>query len=324
MTRTKTVHETNMHTIAYLNGQFVKSGDLNVPPYDAGFLLGATIAEQIRTFHGRPFWLKQHLNRLHRGLALAGIELPIGGAALHDAVRTVIGNNHPIQSRDEADDIGITIFVTPGPYEAYGVNSDGPTVAVHTYPLQFRIWADKYQSGQRAVISAIREVPADCWPAAIKCRSRMHYFLASKAARETDCGAIPILLDHDGYVSETPIASVLTYTERNGFAVPSPEKTLPGISLAYVKQWAARRQIPFRHLDLQPADLANADEVILVSTPFCALPLVVVDGKPIRDGTPGGIYSQLVNDWSDDVGVDISKQAEVFRTLGEPAVGPAT
>ena len=298
--------------IAYLNGQFVESSQLAIPPTDAGFLLGVTIAEQARTFGGRPFWLSQHLQRLSNGLGLAGIKPGIGMATLYTASQTVAKHNFSLHSRGEGDDIGITIFVTPGAYSAYGVESDGPTVAIHTYPLQFRLWAERYRTGQRAVISDFREIPTDCWPAAIKCRSRMHYYLASQAARERDTAAIPILLDHDGFVAETPIASVLAYSERDGFSAPRPNKILPGISLAFVKQWAARRQIPFRHRDLKPTDLLAADEVLLTSTPFCATPLVSIDGSPVGHGNPGGIYTRLLDDWSRDVGVSITDQPMKF------------
>ncbi len=295
--------------IAYLNGQFVESSQLAIPPYDAGFLLGVTIAEQARTFGGRPFWLAQHLQRLSNGLELAGIRPAIGMATLRAAAHHVAEHNHSLHSRSEGDDIGITVFVTPGAYAAYGIDFEGPTVAIHTYPLQFRLWAERYRTGQRAVISDFREVPTDCWPAAVKCRSRMHYYLASQAARERDIAAIPILLDHDGFVAETPIASVVAYSEREGFSAPRPDKILPGISLAYVKQWAAQCQIPFHHRDLRPADLLAADEVLLTSTPFCTMSLVSIDGLSVGRGIPGGIYSRLIDDWSNDVGVSIPKQA---------------
>lgn len=302
-----------MQTIAYFNGQYIDADKVLIPVHDAGFLLGTTIAEQIRTFNGHPFWLAQHLQRLYRGLTRAAIEPPIGISALADVVQSVIAHNYPLlapQINRVRGDIGITIFVTPGAYPSYGIASTGPTIGVHAYPLQFHLWANRYTEGQRGILSSYQDVPASCWPVDIKCRSRMHYFLASKEAKSKDSDAIPILTDQESNISETPIANVIGFREAIGFIAPSESKTLPGISLAYVKQLAKRLEIPFTHRDIAPSELLEFDEIILTSTPFAALPLVSVDGRPIGDGSPGTIFRQIMAEWNADVGVNIDQQAQ--------------
>ena len=46
---------------------------LAVPVYDAGFVQGVTVAEQLRTFGGRLFRLPQHLERLQHSLEIVGV-----------------------------------------------------------------------------------------------------------------------------------------------------------------------------------------------------------------------------------------------------------
>ena len=304
-----------MNTIAYCNGELVKADELTVPPYDAGFLLGTTIAEQIRTFNGRPFWLDQHLARFARGLDLAEINLPVDRRELLKAVYTVVAHNYPIQSQTNgatSGDLGVTIFATPGAYASYGVPSAGPMFAVHTYPLQFQLWAGHYEVGRDAVFSDHIDIPTRCWPAELKCRSRMHYYLASQKARRSNPQSVPILLDEDGYVAETPIASVVMFAKDIGFVAPDANKVLPGVSLAYLKQTTARIGIPFQHRDMRPEELLAADELFLTSTPFSVLPIVSIDQAPIGSGTPGQTYTKILNAWSDDVGVSIQEQALAF------------
>ena len=60
--------------IAYYNGQFIAQADLAVEVYDAGFVLGTTISEQLRTFAGRLFRLDQHLDRLFHSLDVVGVD----------------------------------------------------------------------------------------------------------------------------------------------------------------------------------------------------------------------------------------------------------
>ena len=54
---------------AYLNGDWIPSSELRIAVDDAGFLLGATVTERLRTFRGKVFRLDEHLSRLRRSLA---------------------------------------------------------------------------------------------------------------------------------------------------------------------------------------------------------------------------------------------------------------
>jgi branched-chain amino acid aminotransferase len=48
----------------YLNGEWLVASKAALSLTDAGFVLGVTIAEQLRTFHGKIFRLDDHLARL--------------------------------------------------------------------------------------------------------------------------------------------------------------------------------------------------------------------------------------------------------------------
>ena len=57
---------------AYLNGRFIPASRLAISPTDAGFVLGATVAEQLRAFAGKLFRLDDHLARLEQSLEIVG------------------------------------------------------------------------------------------------------------------------------------------------------------------------------------------------------------------------------------------------------------
>jgi branched-subunit amino acid aminotransferase/4-amino-4-deoxychorismate lyase len=63
--------------LAWQNGQFLLADKAAVALDDAGFVMGATVSEQLRTFAGKLFCLPEHLTRLARSLELVGIELPM-------------------------------------------------------------------------------------------------------------------------------------------------------------------------------------------------------------------------------------------------------
>lgn len=301
-----------MEPLAYLNGQLIPASQLSVPVTDAGFVQGITIAEQLRTFKGRLFCLTEHLQRLRRSLTVVGIS-SVNVDALAAAAEELAAHNHGLLA--SGDDLGLCLFVTPGAYPAMvSANSDRPTVAMHTFPIPFRYWADQYRNGQKLVVSGIRQVPDNCWPAELKCRSRMHYYLADQEARRIAADARALLLDQAGFVTEASTANIVIYREAEGFVSPPREKILPGVSVATLEGLSTELQVSFSHRTLTIEDLQTADEVILSSTSPCLLPVSALDGQPIAAGAPGPMFNKAIAAWSQLVGIDIIEQAIRFQS----------
>lgn len=298
--------------LAYLNGQFLPFSQLALPPTDAGFVLGVTVAEQLRTFRGQLFRLDEHLQRLARSLEIVGVDPGMGLERFREIACDLAARNHALL--DPADDLGLTIFVTPGPYSTYrGLSKQiGPTIGMHTQPLPFGLWASKYARGEALVTTGVTQVPATCWPLELKCRSRMHYYLADRAANQIEPGARALLLDEAGEVTESSTASVLVYRADCGLLSPPKEKILPGVSVAVLEELASSLAIPFAHRALRTCDVAAAEEAILCSTSPCLWSVTRFNGQPIGTGQPGPIAARLRQAWSNLVGLDIVAQAEQF------------
>ena len=299
-----------MPRLAYLNGQFVTEESLSVPVYDAGFVQGVTVAEQLRTFGGKLFRLDKHLERLRRSLEIINIP-DVDLAVLGEAAQELTRHNHKLSA--PGDDLGLSLFVTPGPYPAFAPPGPRePTIGMHTYPIPFHMWNNKYASGERLMVSSVRQVPNNCWPLELKCRSRMHYYLADREAREREPGSRALLLDQDDFIAEASTASVILYRDKEGFLSPPREKLLPGVSAGVVEELAHEMGIAFLHRDLTTDDAYATDEVFLCSTSPCLLPVVSIDRRPIGAGVAGTVFQQTVSAWSRLVGLDIVEQANRF------------
>jgi branched-subunit amino acid aminotransferase/4-amino-4-deoxychorismate lyase len=294
---------------AFLNGEYLPVSRATVGIFDVGFVQGVTVAEQLRTFGGKLFRLEMHLERLDHSLQIVGLNPSQSLAELGRIATELVKRNRRLI--DAEDDLGATIFITPGMSAAYSavVRQSGPTVCVHTQPLSFGQWAEKYQTGDSLVVTDVVQVPVECWPRALKCRSRMHYYLADKKAREIEPGARAMLLDEDGFVTEASTANVVIYKAGEGLVSPPRDAVLPGVSVAVLEELAGQLQIPFLHLRLTLAQVAAADEVLLCSTSPCVWSVTRLNGRPIGDGKPGTVCQQLRNAWSDLVGVNIEAQA---------------
>jgi branched-subunit amino acid aminotransferase/4-amino-4-deoxychorismate lyase len=311
--------------LAYLNGNWIPASQAVIPVTDAGFMQGVTVSEQLRTFNGRLFELPRHLARLERSLAIVGVELPLSVAELGEKAQELATKNHALLQ--PGDDLGLSMFVTPGIYPTYlaAASNPGPCYCLHTYPLPFSSWAHKYEQGETLVVTDVRQVPTDCWPAELKCRSRMHYFLADRAARQKKSGARAVMLDQRGFVTEASTANLLTYRARDGMISPPRASILPGVSVAVLMELAAELSIPWSERDLTVDDVAAADEVLLCSTSPCVWPVTEFDGQTISDGAAGPIARQLLAAFSERAGVDIAAQAKRFSfrspLLGTPGRG---
>ncbi len=303
-----------MNSIAYLNGSFLTGTTPQIPVIDTGFVLGATVAEQVRTCGGKPFRLDAHLDRLLHGLEIIGLDSPLAREEWKDVVHRVVDHNYRLQNA--GDDLGVTLFVTPGIYSAYASEQDATSVTycVHTYPLPFRLWHERYQTGCVLQSVSIQQISPRSWPPDLKCRSRMHYYLATQEARQRKPGSMAILLDESGHVTETPTANIVALLPDEGLVSPSRDHILPGISLAVLGEIAQTLGMKMHYRPVQLEELQIANEVIVTSTPFCILPVAEVDGRALPSERP--VYSQLLRAWNELAGFDLAAQAVHFARRG--------
>jgi branched-subunit amino acid aminotransferase/4-amino-4-deoxychorismate lyase len=298
--------------LAWIDGRLVPAAAAVIPVGDAGFVLGTTVTEQLRTFRGVPFLPGPHAARFGRSLATAGIVPPFALGEIFAAVDAVGGACHAALAGD--GDLGIVVLATPGDLPAqHGGRAGTPRVIVHAFALAFASWADAYAGGVSLRTVRTVQVPAACWPADLKCRSRMHYHLADREARAAEPGARALVCHADGRVSETSTANV-AIVRGGAILTPPPGDALPGVSLGHLRTLAGAEGIAWREASIGVADVAGADEVLLTSTPSCVLPATSLDGRGIGTGRPGPVFRRLIDAWSRGVGLDIVAQALAHRS----------
>jgi branched-subunit amino acid aminotransferase/4-amino-4-deoxychorismate lyase len=291
--------------VAFLNGEFCPSSQLTVPVDDLGFLQGVAVSERMRTFRGQLFRLDDHLDRLENSLEIIDVRPGYSRDQLSQIAQELIDRNRDLLG--ENDDFGLSLYVTPGTPMARR-----PTVGIQCYPLPFGQWATYYTRGQALTEAGVRQVPATCWPLALKCRSRMHYYLADKAADRIDPGSRAVLLDQNGFVSEASTANIVMYREDRGIVSPPLHHILPGVSLTVLKELATSLQLPMVFEDFDMQDLAAADEILLCSTSPCVWPVTRLNGVATQGGVDGRVFRMLLSAWGEYVGLDIAAQAQKF------------
>ena len=294
----------------YISGQLVPEEDAKISIFDTAVTLGDTVTESTRTFAHRPFKLDRHIERLYMSLKVTRIdpgcspeELKRITLDLLEANLALIG---PAEEYWIVHNISRGRFV-PGPDPT--VQSGAATVMINNSPLDLRGWASFYSAGCHAVTAMSRMIPSQSLDARVKNRSRMAYTLAEIEVKLVDPAAQGIILDIHGNVGENKGGNV--FVVNNGeLRTPTAQNCLAGISRETVLELAAQLGIPAREVELQPYDLYTADELFFTSTPYCIMPATLFNGLPVGDGQVGAVARQLLGAWSEQVGVDIAKQAE--------------
>ena len=132
--------------IAWQDGTFLPRDQFSIAPGDAGFVLGATVTEQLRTIGGELFLPDDHAERLANSLHEVGVHPDETMQSIFSAANQVASHNHRLLTQDkkpEDDDLGVIVFITPGLLPAQNNGLAGkPSVSVHPFPLAYSLWAD--------------------------------------------------------------------------------------------------------------------------------------------------------------------------------------
>ena len=296
----------------YFNGEWVPSSQVKIDPLDRGFLLGDVVYDAARTFNGKIFRMREHIDRLYRSLKYVGIDPGLSAEEMLNICEELAQRNE--SQRGEVGDYMIHPFVTRGPFRGIRERAQMaavPTVGVLLWPLNFAGFARNYTGGVDGVIVRTRSYSPEMLDPKVKHHSRMSFNIAEREAAAVDPNAKAILTDTDGNLTEGIGYNVLMVTD-GVIRSPDDRSILQGVSRGMVFDLARQLEIPFVEEDLQPYDLYTADEAFFSTTSRCIEPVTRVDGRQISDGKPGPITQQLLAAWSEAVGMDIVDQAVRF------------
>lgn len=296
--------------LVYLNGEYIPANEAKISIFDAAVMLGDTVTESTRTFAHQPFRLEQHIDRLYKSLKVTRINPGLTPAEMTALSRQVVEKN--LDKVTPEMDLWLVHNISRGLFVAGAdptKQRSQATVIIHTAPLILTDWVRFYSEGCHAVTPFSRAVPPEALDARIKNRSRMAYTLAEMEVKLVDPLAQSILLDIHGNVAENKGGNFFIYAD-GVLKTPHARSALAGISRATVIELATKLNIPLAVTDFQPYDIYTADEAFFTSTPYCIMPATKFNGLPVGDGQVGPITKQLLQAWSDLVGVDIVAQAQ--------------
>ena len=296
---------------AYFNGEWVPIEDVKIDYNDRGFRVGAVVFDVARTFNGKMFRLKEHIDRLYRSLKYSRIDPGLSKEEMTELSEEVVRRN--AHALPEVGDFAVRQMITRG-HGGWAATAGAPTVIVMAEGIDFKSWGSNYQQGAHGVIARTRSYSADALDPKIKHHSRMNFDLAELEAADVDPESWAILTDTKGNISEGTGWNVFIVTD-GVIRTPGDGSILQGVSRGAAVDLARQLDIPVVEEELQPYDLYTADEAFFSSTFVCVMPVTKVDNREVADGRTGPVTQQLLAAWSETVGMDIVDQMESFAGI---------
>jgi len=274
--------------IVDVDGVQCRPEDARVSVFDRGFLYGDSAFEALRTYGGRGFRQRAHLERLARSCERLRIALPLSIEALDERVeRAVNATGFP--------ECYLRLVVTRG-IGPMGLDlglGNRPSVVVYALEIKEQP-VEMYARGIKVGLQhTLRS--ADGTPAA---GAKTSNYLASMLALDTvkARGASEVLIvDASGAILEGGTSNVFLVQDGALITPPLSVGILEGITRRTVLELAATLGVRCEQRSIMPADLARADEAFITSSIREVVPVVQADDEVVGKGTPGPVTRRLLD-----------------------------
>ncbi len=270
-----------------IGGKYFDKADAKISVYDHGLLYGDGVFEGIRSYNGRVFRLKAHVDRLYDSAKAIHLVIPISREAMAGVVVDTLALN-------KLEDAYIRLIVTRGagslgldPRKTTDPQIICITDSISLYPTEL------YEHGLKIVTAGtIRTHPSALNPR-VKSLNYLNNIMAKIEGTNAGC-LEALMLNHKGEVAECTGDNIFTVRDGQLHTPPVDAGILEGITRDAVMELARAAGIKVIERTMDRHDIYTADECFLTGTAAEVIPVVECDGRPIGPGQPGPITKDLL------------------------------
>jgi branched-chain amino acid aminotransferase len=283
--------------LVWVNDRFVPKSQASISVFDHGLLYGDGCFEGIKSWDGKVFKLKEHIERFYASAHFLDIKL----LQSQEEMAQICLNSFAVNELHEG--VAYARLVATRGVGDLGINprkcKDHPTIiciasTIQLYPKEM------YEDGIKVITASIRRTSVQALPARVKSLNYLNNILAVMEANRAGAGEA-IMLTQTGYVSEATADNIF-FVKNGVIHTPSPYLgILEGITRNSIMEIARREGLTVNEGTYLTYDLYNADECWLTGTGADLIPVVEIDGRAVASGKPGPIFTRLRSRWMDYV-----------------------
>jgi branched-chain amino acid aminotransferase len=270
---------------AWMNGRYCPIEEAAISVLDLGVTRSDGTYDVVHVWDGRFFRLDAHLDRFTASLARlrldpghdrSQIEDILHGCVRHGGLREAYVSMTCTRGR-----------LAPGSRD---LRTARPTFYCYAVPFIWINSPERQQAGASLWVSDLVRIP----PASVDPRVKNYHWLDLDLALldAYDHGAdLVALRDLSGAITEGPGYNVFAWVD--GRWLTPASGTLAGVTRRTAIELARQAGQPVEEGRLTPDNLRQAAEVLATSTAGGIMPVTAIDGKPVGDGMPGPLTTQL-------------------------------
>lgn len=272
-----------MGPLGLIDGRIIDLAENILPMEDRGHQFGDGVYEVTRIYNGHPFALEQHLNRLFRSLRELRIPATYTMQELTDFHELLI-------QESDIKEGSIYLQVTRGvaPRVHHFPEKTVPRLTMSIRPSNDSGNASLRESGAKAIF-----VPDERWLRCdIKSLNLLGNILGKQQAKEAGC--FEAIMVRDGNVTEGTSSNFFIAKDGLLWTHPTTNLILKGVTRSIIiDKLLPRLNITSVEKTFDANFAKSADEAFVSGTNSEIMPIVVIDGKPIKDGKVGPLTRKL-------------------------------
>lgn len=276
----------NKKILVWVGDELLPRDSAMVSVFDSVVQGGDSVWEGLRIYNGKVFKLEEHLDRMFDSAkALAFNNVPTRDEIKEAIFKTLIRNGM-------FDNAHIRLSLTRGKK-----TSSGMSPGFNLYGCTLIVLAEwkppvyDNTKGITLVTATTRRNSPNNLDSKIHHNNLLNNILAKIEGNNANADDA-IMLDKDGYVSETNATNI--FLVKKGIVMtPHADYCLPGITRATVMELVKKENLVLEERRISLSEFHTADEVWTTGTMGELSPVTKIDGRVIGDGTVGPVTKRL-------------------------------
>ncbi|XP_052180509.1 branched-chain-amino-acid aminotransferase-like protein 1 [Diospyros lotus] len=276
----------NEKLLVWVGDEIIPRDSAKVSVFDSVVQGGDSVWEGLRIYNGKIFKLEEHLDRLFDSAkALAFNNVPTREEVKEAIFNTLIRNGM-------FDNAHIRLSLTRGKKVTSGMSP-----AFNLYGCTLIVLAEwkppvyDNAKGITLVTATTRRNSPNNLDSKIHHNNLLNNILAKIEGNNANADDA-IMLDKDGYVSETNATNIFL-VKKGRVLTPHADYCLPGVTRATVMDLVVKENIILEERRISLSEFHTADEVWTTGTMGELSPVLKIDGREIGDGQVGPVTRRL-------------------------------